>query len=118
MQISIADVLSPSVVAEARRVLTGALFVDGRETAGGGAKLVKDNLQAAPDPTIGALRDRLRERVRTNPVFDQAARPKAFAGTLFSRYMPGHAYGAHVDNALMNGFREEIGSRRDARIFR
>ena len=29
-------------------------------------------------------------------------------GPLFSRYQPGHAYGAHVDDALMGGVRSDL----------
>ncbi len=37
-----------------------------------------------------------------------ATRPKTILGPLFSRYQPGHAYGAHVDDALMGGVRTDV----------
>jgi len=41
-------------------------------------------------------------------VFALATRPKTILGPLFSRYEPGHAYGAHVDDALMDGVRTDV----------
>ena len=108
MQISIANVLSASEVLAARAALAAALFVDGRETAGYAARLVKDNQQAAGGEGIDALRARLVARVKANAVFDLAARPKAIGGVLFSRYRTGHGYGAHVDNALIDGLRTDV----------
>lgn len=35
-------------------------------------------------------------------------RPKALVGLLVSRYGPGMEYGAHVDNAMMNGIRTDL----------
>jgi PKHD-type hydroxylase len=37
-----------------------------------------------------------------------ATRPKAIIGPLFSRYQPGHAYGPHVDDALLGGVRSDV----------
>ena len=37
-----------------------------------------------------------------------AMRPKTILGPLFSRYEPGHAYGTHVDDALMGGVRTDV----------
>ena len=50
-------------------------------------------------------------RLRDHPVFALATRPKTILGPLFSRYQPGHAYGAHVDDALMGGIRSDSPSR-------
>ncbi len=108
MQVLIANVLSLEEVAEARRVLATAEFVDGRATAGWAAGLVKSNQQARTSSAIERLQETIIERVRANPVFAIAARPKAIAELLFSRYQPGHSYGDHVDNPIVNGLRTDV----------
>jgi hypothetical protein len=83
-------------------------FVDGRTTAGWSAKLVKSNLQASDSSDLDRPRALVKTRLASNPVFPLATRPKAIIGPLFSRYQPGHAYGTHVDNALLNGLRTDM----------
>lgn len=108
MILPIGNVLSPAEVDEARAELAAIRFEDGRSTAGWNAKLVKNNRQAAPGARSEALRQKLAERILANEVFAAAVRPKALTPLLFSRYEPGHAYGSHVDDALMGGLRTDI----------
>ena len=108
MILAIADVLTAADVEEVRSGLATAPFVDGRATAGWSARLVKSNLQASPAPEVERLRALVETRLRDHPVFALATRPKTILGPLFSRYQPGHAYGAHVDDALMGGIRSDI----------
>ena len=76
--------------------------------AGWSARLVKANLQAADGPETEALRALVRSRLLEHPLFALATRPKAVIGPLFSRYEPGHAYGTHVDNAVIDGVRTDV----------
>jgi PKHD-type hydroxylase len=108
MILAIADVLTAADVEEVRSGLAMAPFVDGRATAGWSARLVKSNLQASPAPEVERLRALVETRLRDHPVFALATRPKTILGPLFSRYQPGHAYGAHVDDALMGGIRSDV----------
>lgn len=108
MMISIADVLDARSLAQARQCLETAEFVDGRTSAGWSAQLVKRNQQAGDSPRLDALRLRIAERLAAHPVFALALRPKRILGPLFSRYEPGHAYGTHVDDAIMDGMRTDI----------
>ena len=108
MILAIADVLTAADVEEVRSGLATAPFVDGRTTAGWSARLVKSNLQASPAPEVERLRALVETRLRDHPVFALATRPKTILGPLFSRYQPGHAYGAHVDDALMGGIRSDV----------
>jgi PKHD-type hydroxylase len=108
MILAIADVLSPADVEAARAKLASATFVDGKTTAGWSAKLVKANLQARPDAQIERLRALVEARLLEHAVFMLATRPKAIIGPLFSRYQPGHAYGTHVDDALIAGMRTDV----------
>jgi PKHD-type hydroxylase len=108
MILAIADVLSPSEVAEVRAGLAGAAFVDGRTSAGWSARLVKANLQAGAGPAVDRVRALVEARLRAHAVFALATRPKSIIGPLFSRYEPGHAYGTHVDDALIAGMRSDV----------
>ena len=103
MILTIADVLSAADVDALRAGLASATFVDGKATAGWSARLVKSNLQARDSAEVEGLRALVEERLLAHPVFALATRPKAIIGPLFSRYQPGHAYGAHVDDALIGG---------------
>ncbi|HZT49964.1 MAG TPA: Fe2+-dependent dioxygenase, partial [Hyphomicrobiaceae bacterium] len=107
MIIAIADVLSAADVAEVTAGLADATFVDGRSTAGWAAKLVKANLQAEHGPRLDAVAGLVESRLAAQPVFTLALRPKTILGPMFSRYETGHAYGQHVDDALMGGVRTD-----------
>jgi PKHD-type hydroxylase len=108
MLLSIADVLSVADLEEVRAGLATATFVDGKATAGWSARLVKSNLQASRGPELERIRGLVDTRLREHPVFVLAVRPKTILGPMFSRYEPGHAYGAHVDDALMGGVRTDV----------
>ncbi len=83
-------------------------FEDGQATAGWSARDVKNNLQRGK----GARTDHLRKIVETalmkHDVFRAAAQPKRIIRTVFSRYEPGMAYGAHIDDAMMSGARTDL----------
>jgi PKHD-type hydroxylase len=98
----------PSLAALQRTLAEPELFVDGRETAGWHAREVKQNLQARRTRGVnGALR-KIESVLLANELFVAAARPKAIARLLVSRYEPGMSYGSHVDDALMGGVRTDL----------
>src|SRR5919204_795020 len=107
MQIIIANVLSADELRSVRTALARAQFIDGRETAGFAARLVKNNRQAA-DRRLETLRKLVAERIRENELFRLAVRPKALTPVMFSRYDPGMQYGSHVDDALMDEMRTDV----------
>src|SRR5438132_12342559 len=108
MILAIADALSAADVAEVHAGLAAATFVDGKATAGWSAKLVKANLQAADGPELERVRTLVEARLAEHAVFALATRPKIILGPIFSRYQPGHAYGPHVDDALLGGVRSDV----------
>jgi PKHD-type hydroxylase len=108
MLLSIADILSAVDLEEVRAGLATATFVDGKATAGWSARLVKRNLQASRGPDLECIRRLVDTRLREHAVFALAVRPKTILGPMFSRYEPGHAYGTHVDDALMGGIRTDV----------
>ncbi|WP_374384836.1 Fe2+-dependent dioxygenase [Dongia sp.] len=102
MILIIPDVLTPDEQSQLRLLASQSNFVDGKETAGFRAKLVKNNEQVAKDASnkkqlqeivVGAL---LRSKE-----FRRGAIPLRIRPPLISRYRPGMTYGVHVDDALM-----------------
>ena len=108
MILAISNVLSEADVAALRNGLAQAAFARGEDTAGWSASLVKSNLQAADGPEVEAICSLVQARLMAHPVFALATRPKTIVGPLFARYLPGNAYGAHVDNALIGGARTDV----------
>jgi len=109
MHVVIGQVLSADDLKTVRAALAQARFVDGRETAGFSARLVKRNRQAAvADRTLDSVRQLVADRILHNDVFALAARPKALTPLLFSRTGKGMHYGTHVDDALMRGLRTDV----------
>ena len=108
MQIVIGNVLSLEEVATVCATLAQATFVDGRDTAGFAARLVKNNRQAASSRKLDGIRKLVTQRIAGNEVFQLAVRPKALAPVMFSRYEAGMHYGSHVDDALMQGMRTDV----------
>ena len=107
MQIVIGTVLSAEEIDLIRATLAQATFVDGRETAGFAARLVKNNRQAS-DRKTETVRKLVEERILAHEVFAMAVRPKALTPVMFSRYEPGMQYGSHVDDPLMHGLRTDV----------
>lgn len=83
-------------------------YEDGARTAGRLARAVKRNAQAADNPARRAVLKRVEAALLASTYFLSAARPKAFAGMLVSRYEGGQTYGSHVDDALMGGARSDL----------
>jgi len=79
-------------------------FADGKLTASGFAKDVKNNLQLKRQKGEFSDLDKLVFDVfQRSPEFQAFAIPKRIATPIFSRYDPGMQYGSHVDNAFMGG---------------
>ncbi len=109
MHVVIGQVLTADDLKTVRAALAKARFVDGRETAGFSARLVKHNRQAAvADHSLDTVRQLVAERILHNAVFALAVRPKALTPLLFSRTGKGMHYGTHVDDALMRGLRTDV----------
>jgi len=95
------EVLTPAEVVEARRLLAGAEWVDGRVTAGHQSALAKENAQIPEShPVARELGDRIVAALERHPLFTSAALPLRVFPPLFNRYEGGQAFGTHVDNAL------------------
>ena len=108
MMIQIGNVLTAEDLAQVRSAMLGAEFEDGRNTAGWNARLVKNNMQARGGAAMDTIRRLVAERILAHEVFALAVRPKALTPLIFSRYGAGHAYGSHVDDAVMGGLRTDV----------
>lgn len=84
------------------------LYEDGRLTAGWHARAVKQNLQAKAGGLADGVLAKIEAALLGHEVFVAASRPKSLVKLLISRYGPGMTYGAHVDDALMNGQRTDL----------
>jgi PKHD-type hydroxylase len=101
MLLHIPDVLTAEQVAEARRVLNGTEWVDGRVTAGYQSAAAKDNTQVPEDSAAAKqLGDMIVAALQRNPLFITAALPLHVFPPLFNRYEEGQSFGTHVDNAI------------------
>jgi len=101
MLIQIPDVLTPDQVAEARKVLESAEWVDGKVTAGHQSARAKDNLQIPEGhPAARQVGGMIAQALGRNPLFLSAALPLQVFPPLFNRYSGGQAFGMHVDNSI------------------
>lgn len=101
MLIHIPSVLTAEQLAECRRALDQAEWIDGKATVGEQGALVKRNRQLAELSPVGR---RLGEVILTslakNPLFFSAALPFRTVPPLFNRYEGGEHYGMHIDGAV------------------
>jgi PKHD-type hydroxylase len=101
MLLHVPDVLTVEQVAEARRLLEGADWVDGNVTAGHQSARAKDNMQLPEDhPVARQLGDTILKALQRNALFIGAALPLKVFPPLFNRYQGGQSFGTHVDNAI------------------
>jgi PKHD-type hydroxylase len=101
MLVAIPEVLSAEQVAECRRALGDAEWVDGRATAGYTSERVKNNRQIAErHPIARQLGDMIVGALERNPLFVSTALPRRIVPPLFNRYEGGETYGNHVDGAV------------------
>ncbi|HWT28091.1 MAG TPA: Fe2+-dependent dioxygenase [Methylophilaceae bacterium] len=101
MLIVLDDVLNAQALREFRAAYDQLPYGDGRATAGERAAEVKRNLQLANDtPQHAALTASVHAALGSCAEFMSAALPLQISPPLFNRYLPGMAFGQHVDNAI------------------
>jgi PKHD-type hydroxylase len=101
MMLLLQGVLEHEDLERVRAGLAEAAWLDGKLTAGFEARTVKHNEQAQFDAAREALAGFVQAALMRHPVFPLAAQLAKPLRTLFSRYRPGMAYGAHTDDAVM-----------------
>ena len=101
MLLQVPDVLTADQVANCRKTLEAADWVDGRITAGHQSARAKNNLQLREDlEQAKLLGDVVLAALENNPLFMSAALPLKVFPPLFNRYEDGQSFGNHVDNAI------------------
>jgi PKHD-type hydroxylase len=101
MLIPIPDVLKRDEVAECRRVLGAAEWVDGKTTAGAQSAQAKFNLQVPESsPQARQLGEIILRALGPNLLFNAAALPLRVFPPLFNRYDQGMTFKPHIDNAI------------------
>jgi PKHD-type hydroxylase len=101
MLLQIPNVLNGDEVAECRKRLASAEWIDGNVTAGHQSRLAKQNQQLAEnDPTALDLGSSIVAALQANPLFVSAALPFKVFPPLFNKYEGGQNFGTHVDNAV------------------
>ncbi|MFC4308399.1 Fe2+-dependent dioxygenase [Steroidobacter flavus] len=101
MLLHVPNVLTAEQVAECRRQLDAADWIDGRVTAGHQSAKAKDNAQLPEDsPVARQLGQMILSAVERNPLFLAGALPLKIFPPLFNRYAGGQSFGNHVDNAI------------------
>lgn len=101
MLLHVPNVLTAEQVAECRRQLDAAEWVDGRVTAGYQSAKAKDNGQLPEDsPVARQLGQMILAALERHPLFVAGALPLKIFPPLFNRYAAGQSFGNHVDNAM------------------
>lgn len=101
MLLHVPNVLTAEQVAECRRQLDAADWIDGRVTAGHQSAKAKDNAQLPEDsPVARQLGQMILSALERNPLFLAGALPLKIFPPLFNRYTGGQSFGNHVDNAI------------------
>src|ERR1700733_2300604 len=101
MLITIADVLTAEQVAQARKMLAEANWVDGRVTAGYQAQEVKRNMQIPEgSPVAVTLCEMVLGGLARSPRFMSEGLPLRVLPPIFNRYSGGQTFGTHVDTAV------------------
>ncbi len=95
---------SATEAAEFRQALRDAPFEDGKNTARGSAKAIKNNLQLNSRHELAKeLSSRVRERLDESEAFQRLTWPAQMQVPRFCKYEVGMGYGEHVDLPTMGG---------------
>ena len=112
MLLTLRKVLSADDLAELHRIIKAGQAADGRLSAGMAAAKVKKNeeMQFSDDQRLQINR-LLMTRLGANPNFRNATFPLRVADPIIARYVPGMAYGEHIDDPIMGSgqkFRTDV----------
>jgi PKHD-type hydroxylase len=100
--LNLKSLLTREELATINAKLDGATWVDGRETASGPTRKIKNNLQlGSEDPLARELGPMVEAALLRHELFIAAAFPDRVAPIRFAAYGPGMTYGWHADLAHM-----------------
>jgi PKHD-type hydroxylase len=99
--VAIPNVLPPDLLAEGRKIIESAEWIDGRATAGHQGARVKDNQQLPVDhPAARQVGATIVKALQSNALFMSAALPLHILPPMFNRYSGGQTFGTHVDGSI------------------
>lgn len=102
MLIRIPHVLSQQQIEKVQKLLASAEFVDGKLSAGGAARRIKNNQEASIDQShFNTLNEIVMGNLVRHRVYKNAALPHRVATPFYARYTAGMFYGDHVDDPVM-----------------
>ena len=109
MNFQIIQILEQDELRQVVTRLAGGKFVDGKLTAGGPAREVKNNLQVERlGPELTDIDQIILAALRRSQALQSFAFAKRILLPLFNRYENGMEYGAHVDAAVMGKGADQI----------
>jgi len=120
MLLHVRNVLDAGQLARFREQLDGATWHDGRVTAGYQSARAKNNGQLAEDdPVARELGGIVLDALGRSASFMAGALPRRIFPPLFNRYGEGHAFEAHIDNAVRypRGQRDPVRTDLSATLF-
>lgn len=101
MMLHVPKVLTPDQVADIRRRLDAADWVDGRATVGPQGARAKQNRQLPELSPVGQELGRIvLTALADHPLYFSAALPLRHVPPLFNRYEGGEHYGLHIDGSV------------------
>jgi PKHD-type hydroxylase len=102
MLLVIEEVLTPEELAQARKLLHGVAWEEGKPGAGEQARQVKNNEQLPHDSAPArAIREMVLQGLERKPTFFSATLPKRIFPPRLNRYGgTSNAYGNHIDSAV------------------
>ncbi|MDH5648077.1 MAG: Fe2+-dependent dioxygenase [Gammaproteobacteria bacterium] len=102
MLLTIADILDEKKLANIRKILESAKFVDGKLSAGSFARRLKNNQEMEQQSQQAQYLDQLVVgSLAENAIFRNAALPLKVSQPFFARYNDGMSYGDHIDDPIM-----------------
>lgn len=112
MLIQLKNVLGPKELVQARQLLSGAKFLDGKLSAGQVAASVKNNQEVAvDDPVLDSLNQLVMGNLVRHKKYQRAALPARVASPFYAVYEQGMEYGEHIDDPIMgqsNRYRSDL----------
>ena len=111
MLVHLKHILGINEINQAKELLEGATFQDGKLSAGFVAQKVKNNEEAIDAYTAEKLNEIVMGNLVRHPTYNKAALPHKVAAPFYARYQPGMNYGEHIDDPIMgkdNRYRSDI----------
>jgi PKHD-type hydroxylase len=103
----IENVLSPELMQRVTHAIKAGPFLDGKATANGLAKAMKNNLQLSSE-IHNDLLDEIGQSIMANPIVQVYAMPSNVTRPIINRYEAGMEYGMHIDQAYVGNVRTDL----------